>query len=341
MKIGPIDLTKEILVIAEVGNNHEGSYARAEEMIGAAARAGAHAVKFQTIVPEKLISPLHKERLAQLQKFQLSVGEFEKLARVAKKENILFLSTPFDIASVAFLKNIVPAFKIASGDNNFYPLLEAVCRTQKPVLLSTGLADGTEIGQAVRFIQKCRGKKKTQQDLALLHCVTSYPAPVEQANLLAIRTLQERFKLTTGYSDHTLGIDAAVLSVALGARVIEKHFTLDKSSKSFRDHQISADPQDLAELVRRVKEANVLLGDGTLKTEDNEKSIMTHARRSIAAGKDLPRGTKLVLDDLIWLRPSDGLKPGEEHKILGKYMVRDMKYGEFITAKDVSARKVQ
>ena len=340
MKIGPVDLAKEILVIAEIGNNHEGSYVRAEEMIGLAAKAGAGAVKFQTIVPEQLVSPSQKERLARLKKFQLSHKEFEKLARVAHKENILFLSTPFDIASVRFLQNIVPAFKIASGDNDFYPLLEAVCKTQKPVVLSTGLADGRTIGQTVRFIEKCWGTNKTRENLALLHCVTSYPVPVDQANLRAIRTLRERFKLTTGYSDHTLGIDAAVLSVALGARIIEKHFTLDKGSRSFGDHQLSADPKDLAELVRRVKEADALLGDGTLKAQDNEKNIMVQARRSIAAAKDLSRGRKIVREDLAWLRPAGGLKPTEEKKILGKYLVHDVKRGDHILAQDVDHRKV-
>ena len=340
MKIGPINLEKEILIIAEIGNNHEGSYARAEELIGLAAKAGANAVKFQTIVPEKLVSPLEKGRLAQLKKFQLSYKEFEKLARVAKKENILFLSTPFDVESVQFLKDLVPAFKIASGDNNFYPLLEAVCRTQKPILLSTGLADGKEIGRTIRFIQSHWNKRRVRENLALLHCVTSYPVPVAQANLLAIQTLRQKFELTVGYSDHTLGIEAAVLSVALGARIIEKHFTLNKSSQSFRDHQLSADLNDLSALVRRVREADVLLGDGKLKVEANEKNAISFARRSIVAGKDLRKGTKLTLKDLSWVRPSGGLKPGEEHKILGKYLARDIKHGEHILIKDVIARKV-
>ena len=340
MKIGTVDLNNEIMVIAEIGNNHEGSYARAAEMIGQAARAGVHAVKFQTIVPEKLVSVLHTERLAQLKKFQLSRKEFEKLSQVAKKENVLFLSTPFDVESVQFLEGLVPAFKIASGDNNFYPLLAAVCRTQKPMLLSTGLADGKAIGRTVRFVENCWGQKKTKADLALLHCVTSYPAPVDQANLLAIQTLQRTFKLTVGYSDHTLGIDAAVLSVALGARIIEKHFTLNKAAKSFRDHQISADFKDLCGLVRRVKEASVLLGDGKLKIEPNENNAITSARRSIVAGKDLCKGRKLDLNDLEWVRPSGGLPPGQEHKILGKYLTRDVKHGEPILIRDVAAKKV-
>ncbi len=340
MNIGPIDLEKEILVIAEIGNNHEGSYARAEEMIGWAAKAGAGAVKFQTIVPEQLVSPSQPERLAQLKKFQLSYKEFEKLASVARREKVLFLSTPFDVGSVQFLDKLVPAFKIASGDNNFFPLLDAVCRTQKPILLSTGLVDGNEIGRLIRFIQGQWKKKSVKDYLALLHCVTSYPTPIGQANLSAIQTLRQKFKLTVGYSDHTLGIDAAVLAVALGGRIIEKHFTLNKTSQSLRDHQLSADFKDLSELVRRVKEANVLLGDGKLKIEDNEKTIMVQARRSIVAAKNLPKGRKLLGQDLIWVRPSGGLRPGEEHKILGKYLARDIKHGEYILTRDVVARKV-
>lgn len=335
MNIGGIDTDRRVLVIAEIGNNHEGSYALAEELIGLAARAGADAVKFQTIVPERLVSPLQTERILQLRRFQLTPEQFEKLAEVARQVGVLFLSTPFDIDSVAFLAPLVPAFKIASGDNNFFPLLEVVGQTGKPVLVSSGLAGPEGIVATRDFLRGLWSREGiVEPGLAVLHCVTSYPTPPEEANLLAIRDLQS-LGVTVGYSDHTLGIEAAVLAVALGARVIEKHFTIDKSHSEFRDHQLSADPADLARLVERVREAEVLLGDGGRGTRVCEEPALTGARRSIVARRDLSQGRVLAWEDLDWLRPGDGLPPGQEEEILGRPLARDVARGEMIRAEDV------
>ncbi len=269
MKIANFDLNKDILLVAEMGNNHEGSYALAEEMIGLAAKSGAGAVKFQTIIPEKLVSSLQKERIEQLKRFQLTYDEFEKLSNVAKKENVLFLSTPFDIESAKFLEPLVPAYKIASGDNNFYPLIEVIAKTGKPIIMSTGLMEFEEVKSSVDFINNVWKKNGIEQDLAVLHCVTSYPTPPEQANLLSIKQLQN-LNVTVGYSDHTLGIQAAVLAVALGARIIEKHFTIDKNYSDFHDHQLSADPMEFALLAQKVKETLELLG------KEGKSSIFCH-----------------------------------------------------------------
>ncbi len=183
MKIANFDLNKDILLVAEIGNNHEGSYALAEEMIGLAAQAGAGAVKFQTIVPEKLISLSQKERIEQLKRFQFTYDEFKRLSNVAKKENVLFLSTPFDIESAKFLEPLVPAYKIASGDNNFYPMIEVIAKTGKPIIMSTGLMKFKEIKKSIDFINKIWKKNGIKQDLAILHCVVAYPTPLDQANL--------------------------------------------------------------------------------------------------------------------------------------------------------------
>ena len=335
MKIGNWDLDKNVLIVAEIGNNHEGSYALAEEMIGLAAQSGAGAVKFQTIVPERLVSPSQKDRIRQLEKFQLRYDEFEKLSKVAEQEKVLFLSTPFDIDSVRFLEPLVPAFKIASGDNNFFPLIDVVARTGKPIILSSGLASIEQIAATKSFIQNIWREQEINQELAVLHCVASYPVPLQEANLLAIKELRKQLGVTVGYSDHTLGIEAAVLSAALGARIIEKHFTLDKSYSDFHDHQLSADPQELALLVKRVEETIELLGDGKKRLQPSEKEVVGKVRRSIVASRDLSQGTILQWEDLTWLRPGGGLAPGCEDKIVGKKLKRFIPAGESILLKDV------
>jgi len=336
MKVGGFDLDRDILVVAEIGNNHEGSYALAEEMIGLAAKAGAGAVKFQTIIPEELVTVMDTERIQQLKKFQLSYTEFEKLSKVAEQEKVLFLSTPFDIESAQFLEPLVPAYKIASGDNNFFPLIDIIARTGKPVFLSTGLADIEEILKTKSFIDDIWSEDGIKQEIAILHCVTSYPVDPEEANLLAIRTLRDRFGVTVGYSDHTLGIDAAVLSVALGARIVEKHFTIDKNYSDFRDHQLSSDPKDLTNLVKKVEETARMLGDGVKCAAMSEKEIALKVRRSIVANRDLDKGSILSGGDISWVRPGDGMPPGREKDIEGGVLKRPVKKGEMIFLKDVS-----
>ena len=330
MKIANYDTEKKVFIIAEIGNNHEGSYSLAEEMIGKAAEAGACAVKFQTIVPEKLVSISQKDRIEQLKRFQLTYDEFERLNKVAKHENILFLSTPFDIESVHFLNSIVPAFKIASGDNNFFPLIDVIAQTGKPIIMSTGLMDLPEVKKTIDFILNIWNENAIDQDVAILHCVTSYPTALEEANLSAIKELQS-LNVTVGYSDHTIGTEAAVLSVALGARIIEKHFTVDKNYSDFRDHQLSADPNEFSQLVERVEIASKLLGQCRKTVQESEKLVMEKIRRSIVARKDLDENTVLTLDDISWVRPGGGLAPGNEEMVLGKRLKVKVAAGELIT----------
>lgn len=335
MKIDKFNLDKEILIVAEIGNNHEGSCALAEEMVGRAAEAGADAVKFQTIVPEKLVSSSQKDRIRQLERFRLSYDEFERLHKVAERENILFLSTPFDIQSARFLNSLLPAFKIASGDNNFFPLIDVVARTGKPIILSSGLADLNQIIVTRDFIQGIWREQGIDQELAVLHCVVSYPTPPQEANLLAIRQLRDQLGVTVGYSDHTLGIEAAVLSAVLGARIIEKHFTVDKNYSDFHDHQLSADPQEMALLVKRVRETLELLGDGEKRVQDSEREEVFEARRSIVASHDLQKGKVLQWADLSWRRPAGGLSPGREAELVGRKLTRSIATGEYILLEDL------
>ena len=332
MKLGNGDTSREVLVIAEIGNNHEGSFARAQELIGRAIEAGAHVVKFQTMVPEHFVRRSDAARFARLKSFQFSYAQFEELSKLAQSNGVPFLSTPFDLESARFLNSIVPAFKIASGDSTFYPLLEAVAQFRKPILLSTGLSTLREIAFAKSLIERVWATTSSDApDLTLLHCVASYPVPPDQANLGAIRTLENAFGGTVGYSDHTLGIEAAVVAVALGARVIEKHFTLDKHQSDFRDHQLSADPKEFAELVRRVRETTAMLGSGEKIPQACEAGNLPSLRRSIVANGDLAEGTTLRLEHLTWTRPGGDVAPGSESLVLGRQLKRDVGAGDPIT----------
>jgi len=335
MKIGNSDTDQQVVVIAEIGNNHEGSLKEALKMVRAAADAGADAVKFQTLVPEKLVSSDQKERLHQLNRYALSYPQFEELRREADRANVTFLSTPFDLESVEFLKDLVPAFKIASGDSNFFALLQKVADTGKPVMVSTGLSDSAEKKFLQSFFATAWKKNgRESPGLALLHCVTEYPVPDARAGLRYLEMLRGMEGVTPGYSDHTLGVDGAVLAVSLGARIIEKHFTLDKTKTSFRDHALSADPQEFREMISRIRRAEILLGP-VASNEPPAQGLA--ARRSAAASRDLPVGHKIQLQDVVWLRPGTGFLPGSEALLVGRVLVRPLPQGTLFSAKDLQS----
>lgn len=335
MKIGPIDLDREILVVAEIGNNHEGDLVLAEDLIGLAARAGAQAVKFQTIVPERLVAPDQTQRLAQLRRFRLDAEAHHRLAAVAAREGVMFMSTPFAIEAVAMLDPLVPAFKIASGDNDFVPLLEAVGATAKPVILSTGMTGLGGAAAAQAALERVWRARGIDPGLVLLHCASVYPAAPADANIRAIAALAALGR-PVGYSDHTLGIDAALAAVALGARVIEKHFTRSKTHSDFRDHALSAEPAELRELVVRARTIAACLGDGVKRPVAGEAATAAAARRSICAARALPAGHVLRIEDLDWLRPAGGLSPGNEAVLLGRALKADVAAGARLIAESVT-----
>ena len=332
MRINDFDTDKNVFVIAEIGNNHEGDFTLAQEMIGRAAEAGVDAVKFQTFIPEFFISRADVERIDQLRGFQLSFSQFEALARQADTAGVTFFSTPLDLESAHFLNTLQPLFKIASGDNTFLPLIETVASFNKSILISTGLADLALLDRLHGLWQEQAGRS----ELAFLHCVASYPVPSEQANLGAIHTLQKRYpELTIGYSDHTLGIEAATCAVAAGARIVEKHFTLDKQHSDFRDHQLSADPTEMAELVDVIRHVDDMVGSGEKTAQPCEEELQVAARRSIAVKRDLPANYELVWQDLCWVRPGSGMAVGQEKDVLGRRTKRVMQQGELIQPEDL------
>jgi sialic acid synthase SpsE len=336
VRIGDFDTSRQVFVIAEIGNNHEGDFATAREMVRSAAEAGADAVKFQTFVPERFVSSSDPARLERLRGFQLSYAQFEQLAALASDVGVIFFSTPLDIESARFLNGIQPVFKIASGDNTFFPLIEEVAAFGKPLIISTGLATIpllTRIRDDVHAIWRDRA---IEQELAFLHCVASYPVPPEQAAIGAIRVLESTFPdCVIGYSDHTLGIDTSLYAVAAGARIIEKHFTLDKNHSDFRDHQLSAEPEELRRLVQGIRALTLTIGEADKSPQPCEDDLRVAARRSIAAARDITQGSVLVADDLTWLRPGSGLPPGDEHKLLGRATARPLNAGELIHMTDL------
>jgi len=335
MKIGNFDTDQKVLVIAEIGNNHEGSLAEAKKLVQAAAEAGVNAVKFQTFRPNLYASSDQKERLARLKKFELTKENWSQLAELSNQLGVFFFSTPFDLPSAEDLNPIQDLFKISSGDNSFWPLIQKVASFRKPTLISTGLADKEHLRQMISFWKK----HSTTDLLALLHCVASYPTPSDQADLAAIRTLVTEFSgLTIGYSDHTLGIDAAPLAVAAGARVVEKHFTLDKGRSEFRDHQISADPLEMRGLVSKIRDCEKMLGRGVLGIRNCERTNSQAMRRSVAAARPLSAGAVLGRNDLIWVRPGTGIPPGQEDLVLGRKLLCEKRQGEVIFEKDLSAQ---
>lgn len=328
MRIGDRDTGARVLVVAEIGNNHEGDVGAARELVRLAAEAGADAVKLQTYRTALFVRPADADRYARLERFELPPASVAELQRLARELGLLFLSTPLDLEAVALLEPLVDAYKIASGDNDFWPLLDAVRATRKPVVVSTGMSTLEGVARAV---DRLRGS-----EVALLQCTSAYPAPEHEANLAAIGLLAARFRVTVGYSDHTLGIDACVAAVAAGARIVEKHFTLDKARGGFRDHQLSADPDDLRELVRRVRDVETLLGRPEKTVQPSEEETVRAARRSVVAARDLEAGHAVAWEDLVWLRPRDGLAPDEAGDILGATLVRAVAAGEPIRRQDVS-----
>lgn len=323
MLIGNHDIAKRVFIIAEVGNNHEGDFGRAQEMVAAASEAGVDAVKFQTFRAEHYVGLSNRARFEMLKRFELSFDQFAQLKGTADRHGCVFLSTPFDLESARFLDGLVPAFKIASGDNTFTPLLELVAGFAKPVLLSCGMLCPDGIRQTANVLNSVWQRLGVAPGLAALHCVTSYPVPEEEANLSALGPMAEAIGAVPGYSDHTLGIEAAVLSVAAGARIVEKHFTLDKNLSDFRDHQLSADPGDLAAMVQRIRQAERLLGTGAKRLMACEGAVEPLVRRSVALARDLCAGTVLALNDLTWIRPGGGFPPGAEAELLGCKLTRD------------------
>tara|TARA_B100000965_G_C19586148_1_gene755828 strand:- start:651 stop:1643 length:993 start_codon:yes stop_codon:yes gene_type:complete len=328
MKLGKKDLTKSIFIVAEIGNNHEGDLQTALNLVDAASQTGVDAVKFQTFNPKKYYAISEIERIKKLEEFKLSYDDFVKIKDFAEERNLIFFSTPFDIDSAKFLREIQSIFKISSGDNTFWRLIKEVNSYNLPTIISTGASNLKQIDKIYDYWKRSEELSK----LCLLHCVSSYPVPVEEANLRMIKQLISRYKdITVGYSDHTLGIEAAVSSASIGARLIEKHFTLDKNYSSFRDHLLSADPKEMKLLVERVRQIELLYGTQDCEVQPCEENIIGHIKRSLAANKNLNKGTVIKPEMIMCVRPGKGIPEEDEYKIIGTTLKKNMIAGELFT----------
>jgi sialic acid synthase SpsE len=306
---------KKTFIIAEIGNNHEGSFNVACKLIEKAKKAGVDAVKFQTFDTKNYVNQTDVERFKRLKKFELTKEEFYKLSLLAKNNNLKFISTPFDINSAIFLNKIVDCFKISSGDNNYYQLIEQVLKFKKNTIISTGLLNFKDMINLYKFIKKL---KFNNSKIAFLHCVSSYPVDDREANLLSISFLKKKFPLTIGYSDHTLGINAAIAATVIGAKIIEKHFTLNNNYSKFRDHQLSANPHNMKYLVDSIRSIEKMMGRENKFLQPSEKKVMHSMRRSLYLSKNIVKNSKINVENVSIVRPFVSLEPADFRKVIGK-----------------------
>ncbi len=328
-----------ILIIAEAGVNHNGSLERAKEMALAAKKAGADIVKYQTAVPEQVVSRFaekadyqkqqtgsEESQLEMIKKIHFGFEEHRQLKEYCDEIGIRYLSTPFDLDSIDFLATLdMSVWKIPSGEITNLPYLEKVAALKKPLILSTGMSMLSEIEDALAVLEE-----NGCEDVTLLHCNTEYPTPMEDVNLLAMRDLEEQFALPVGFSDHTLGIEADIAAAALGACVIEKHFTLDKTLEG-PDHQASLEPDELEAMVRAIRNIEKALGTSEKHVTPSEAKNRPIARKSIVAKRAIKKGEVFTAENLTTKRPGDGISPMRWYDVLGKEASRDFAEDEKIS----------
>ena len=330
IKIGSKTISEKspVFIIAEAGVNHNGNLKLAKKLIDVAVRAGVDAVKFQTFNPDTLITKTaakadyqtknegraDENQYDMLKRLMLPRKWHKKLKEYAEKKGLIFLSTPFSLDDAVFLRKLgVKAIKVGSTDTENLPYLAEIAKWNLPIILSTGMSALPEIKEAVKTIQK-NGNKK----LAVCHCTTNYPTPYKEANLRAITTLQKELQnVPIGFSEHTAGIEVAIASVALGTRVIEKHFTLDRNLPG-PDHLASLEPNELKQFVSSVRHVEAAIGTGKKVPFASEKKIAETTRKSLVAARDIPAGKKLTVDDIATKRPGTGIKPKFLNKAIGK-----------------------
>lgn len=326
-----------VYIIAEAGVNHNGSFELAHKLVDAAKTAGVDCIKFQTFKSKSLVSHTAQKadyqkdmtgdgsQVDMLTKLELSYDEFLKLKEYCDKIDITFLSTPFDFDSIEFLNSMdMPFWKIPSGEVINLPYLLALAKTRKPVVMSTGMCEMDEIEAAIKVLRE-NGTK----EIKLLHCNTEYPTPFEDVNLRAMQTMKDVFGLEVGYSDHTKGIEVPVAAVALGATVIEKHFTLDRNMEG-PDHKASLEPDELAKMVQSIRHIEKALGSGEKTPSPSEKKNIAVARKSIVAKKMIKAGDELNEYNITVKRPGTGISPMKWFDVIGTKAVRDFQEDELI-----------
>ena len=331
-------MKRAIFIIAEAGVNHNGSLALAKKMVDAAAKAGADAVKFQAFKADGLVSarapkaeyqkkrvPGKETQYEMLRKLELGEREHRALARRCRQRGIIFLSSPFDLDRVAMLDAMgLKVFKIPSGEITNLPYLNKIGGLKKRVILSSGMADLKEVKKALEILVRAGTKKG---GITVLHCTTAYPAPFSDLNLMAMCAIEKELKVAVGYSDHTLGVEIPAAAAALGASVIEKHFTLSRKMRG-PDHAASLEPREFEAMVRAVRNVEAALGDGIKRPAPSELENMKIARKSVVAARDIAKGERFSVNNIAAKRPGTGLNPMLWGRIIGKPAGYDFKKDE-------------
>lgn len=328
-------MKEPVIVIAEAGVNHNGSMEIAKKLIKEASLCGVDYVKFQTFKASKLVSKFALKadyqikntsnsvdtQLEMLKTLELSPEMHLELILYCQSCNVKFLSSPFDVESADFLLSIgIDTFKIPSGEITNIPFLKHIGSFGKQVILSTGMSTLDEVREALQILVKAGTSK---ENIIVLQCNTEYPTPYEDVNLLAMQTMHKEFGVTVGYSDHTKGIEIPIAAVALGAMVIEKHFTLDRNMEG-PDHKASLEPNELSEMVKSIRNVEKSLGDGVKAPSESEKKNIAIARKSLHYSRSISKGNIVTLEDITIKRPGDGLKPSELDRIIGKELTADV-----------------
>lgn len=329
------------LIIAEAGVNHNGSIDLAKKLVDKAVEAGADIIKFQTFKSEKLVSKAAKQaeyqkrnigkkdegQLAMLKKLELSKEDHEELIVYCKEKGIRFFSTAFDMDSIEYLHSLnLGLWKIPSGEITNYPYLRKIAQYQEPVILSTGMCELSDIESAVKALLEF-GVQKEQ--IIILHCNTEYPTPFADVNLKAMLEIGEMFGVQIGYSDHTKGIEVPIAAVALGATVIEKHFTLDKNMEG-PDHKASLEPDELKAMVCSIRNIEQALGSGHKTVSESERKNIEIARKSIVAAYPIKKGETLIEENLTVKRPGNGISPMRWNEVIGTMAIKDFEEEETI-----------
>ncbi len=318
-------------IIAEAGVNHNGSFEMAKKLVDAAKEAGVDAVKFQTFKSENIVTKnimiaeyqkkntgKNETQIEMLKRLELKYDDFKKLKEYCDYQKIIFMSTAHTADAIDFLDNIVPAYKVSSGDLTNIPSLKKIAAKKKPIIIGTGMANMEEIKEAVNAI-----KSMGNSQIILLHCTTNYPCPKDEVNLNAMKTIEKGTGCIVGYSDHTEGISVDTAAVAMGAKVIEKHFTLDKDLPG-PDHKFSLNPYELKKMVECIRDIEIMLGSYDKIPNASEKKISIIVRKSIVAAKNIKKGEKITENMLSLKRPGTGIQPRDINKIIGKTAVEDI-----------------
>jgi sialic acid synthase SpsE len=319
-------------VIAEIGNNHEGDIGVARELVYAAHEAGVDSVKFQSIVPSSLVSSDQEQRIKQLEGYCLDFEEFQELAELSSKLNLVFFSSVFDIQLIEKLKKIQQIFKVSSGDNTYFDLIDELAATDYPAIISTG---GLNLKQIDKLYHGFLSVQPDTDKLALLHCVSNYPTLPENAQLGLIETMRLRYPdIAIGYSDHTLGTDACFLAAGLGARIIEKHFTMSHTYSDFRDHALSANPDQMTTLMKMLPEAYSYVGRSKTDCERNDAS-MVGVRRKAIANRSISAGETFSKENVDWMRIVEDKGIVDRDKIYGLTSASNLSAGAIISFESI------